>query len=414
MMHIIPRFHLQHWQKTLFIMFFAQLITTVGFSSIFPFLPLYVEKLGSSTGLSVELLSGLVFSSQAFTMMIASPFWGALADRYGRKLMVERAMFGGVIVLLLMAFVKNAEQLVILRAIQGLITGTQAAANALVASEAPRDQAGYAMGILQVGNGAGVALGPLIGGFVADLYGYAPAFYITAAMLLIAGMTVLVGVKETPSPVKEKTVEKKSVLGEWKIILASSTVVVAYSLRFLSQLGTTLILPVAPLFIQSLLSSTEHVNTITGVVVGIGAVTTTISAFFLGKLSDRTGHRRILIICSGLAAVLYFLQYPVTSVWHFLILQGLVGIMAGGIVPAISALEAIHSKAGKEGAVYGLDNSIISGSRTLAPMLGSGLAVWFNLRSTFVATSILFLAMTILSIWLLPASGKLARQVIKG
>ena len=91
------------WQRTLYIMFVAQLMTAIGFSSIFPFFPLYVKQLGSSTGLSLELLAGLVFSSQAFTMMIASPIWGALADRYGRKLMVERAMFGGSVILLLMA-----------------------------------------------------------------------------------------------------------------------------------------------------------------------------------------------------------------------------------------------------------------------------------------------------------------------
>ena len=91
-------------------MFFAQMITAVGFSTIFPFLPLYVKDLGSNTGLSLELLAGLVYSGQAFAMMIASPFWGAIADRYGRKLMVERTMFGGSVILLMMAFVQTAEQ----------------------------------------------------------------------------------------------------------------------------------------------------------------------------------------------------------------------------------------------------------------------------------------------------------------
>ena len=85
------------WKRTLYIMVFAQLMTSVGFSSIFPFLPKYVESLGSVSGLSIELLAGLVFSAQAFTMMLASPVWGALSDRYGRKIMVERAMFGGAI-----------------------------------------------------------------------------------------------------------------------------------------------------------------------------------------------------------------------------------------------------------------------------------------------------------------------------
>ncbi|MBE0699072.1 MAG: MFS transporter, partial [Anaerolineaceae bacterium] len=136
------------WQRTLYIMFTAQLLTAIGFSSIFPFFPLYVKQLGSSLGISLELLAGLVFSSQAFTMMIAAPIWGALADRYGRKLMVERAMFGGSFILLLMALVTSAEQLVLLRAIQGLVTGTVSAGNALVASVTPREHAGYGMGLL--------------------------------------------------------------------------------------------------------------------------------------------------------------------------------------------------------------------------------------------------------------------------
>jgi len=149
----IPR-----WQRTLIVLFFSQI-------------------LGSSTGMSVELLAGLVFSAQAFTMMLAAPVWGRLADRYGRKLMIIRASFGGAIVLLMMAFVQTAEQLVALRALQGLISGIVAANSALLAAQVPRERMGYAMGTLQVGLGAGVAFGPLIGGIVADTFGYASAFY---------------------------------------------------------------------------------------------------------------------------------------------------------------------------------------------------------------------------------------------
>lgn len=75
------RLHIEPWERTLTILFIVQLMAGVGFSSIFPFLPLYVEDLGSSYGYSIELLAGLVFSAQAITMMIASPIWGGIADR---------------------------------------------------------------------------------------------------------------------------------------------------------------------------------------------------------------------------------------------------------------------------------------------------------------------------------------------
>lgn len=389
------------WQRTLYIMFFAQLMTAVGFSSIFPFLPLYVKDLGSTTNLSIELLAGLVFSAQAITMMIASPIWGSLADRYGRKLMVIRSSFGGAVLLLLMAFVRSAEELVLLRAIQGLITGTLAAANALVASEVPRDRTGYAMGLLQVGLGTGIALGPMLGGVIADAYGYAPAFYITAVLLFLTGILVLVGVKEEYSPSDDQA-ERKSLLVEWRGLLGTSGVLVTYGMRFMSSLGRMIIIPIIPLFIQSLMIEQSGINTFTGLVIGAGSAATTLSAIYLGRLGDWIGHRRIVIMSIFAAALLYFPQGLVTEGWQLLLLFAIVGIAMGGIIPGISAMLSGFTSPGKEGAVYGLDNSIQAAARSIAPLLGSGVALLFGFRGTFVATGLLFILAGVVAVWRLP------------
>ena len=276
------------WQRTLYIMLIAQVITAIGFSSMFPFLPLYVDSLGTETNLSIEALAGLVYSAHAFAMMIASPFWGAVADRYGRKLMVERAMFGGSLILLMMAFVTSAEQLVVLRTIQGLITGTIAAGNALVASTVPRERTGYAMGLMQVGLGAGVALGPLIGGLIADTVGYSATFFVTAGLLFAAGILVFFGVKEdfTPSANHQRA-GLRNLFSEWSLILSAPGIKSTYGMRFLSQLGRMIILPIAPLFIQTLTVTSARLNTFTGLVIGVSSATTTLSAVFLGPLGDR-------------------------------------------------------------------------------------------------------------------------------
>lgn len=389
------------WQRMLYIMFIAQMCTSIGFSSIFPFLPLYVADLGTVTNLSVEFLAGAVFSAQAFSMMIASPIWGVIADRYGRKLMVERAMFGGAIILLLMAFVRSAEGLVVLRTIQGLITGTIAAANALIASVVPRQRIGYAMGLLQVGLGTGVALGPLIGGLIADAYGYNTTFYVTAAMLFISGLLVLFGVHEDFTP-PTKTSQRPSFTREWRAILARAGVPVTYSMRFLSQLGRMTIIPIAPLFIQTLLVDNSRLNTFTGLVIGVSSASTTLSAVYLGRLGDRLGHRRIVILSALAAALLYLIQTTVTAGWQLLLLQALVGVAMGGIIPAISALLANLTLSNESGAVYGLDNSIDAAGRTVAPLLGSAVAVAFSLRATFAATALLFLVTGIMALWRLP------------
>jgi DHA1 family multidrug resistance protein-like MFS transporter len=306
------------WERTLYIMFFAQLMTAIGFSSIFPFLPLYVTELGSSTGASIELLSGLVFSAQALTMMLASPIWGSLADRYGRKLMVVRSTIGGSVLLLAMAYVQSAEQLVLLRGIQGAITGTLAASNALVAAIAPKERSGYAMGLLTVSVGSGVAIGPLIGGAVADLYGYGAAFYVTAAMLFLSGVLVMVGVEENFEPGENTNGSSNGVLATWLDLLKTKGLGIAYGIRFMSQLGRMMIVPITPLFVQELMGGTEGVNTVTGLVTGVYAGMLTVSSIYLGRLGDRIGHRRVVLVSVLLVAILYLPQSLVTESWQLL------------------------------------------------------------------------------------------------
>jgi DHA1 family multidrug resistance protein-like MFS transporter len=390
------------WQRTLLIMFFTQLCVAVGFSIVSPFLPLYVQDLGTQTGLSVEFWAGMVFSAQAATMMIVAPFWGALADRYGRKVMVERAAFGGAVIIFLMAFARSAEELVLLRAIQGLITGTVSAANALVAAAAPRERTGFAMGVLQVGLWSGVAVGPLLGGAIADTLGFHAAFVVTAILMVIAGLTVWLGIKEQFTPSSKAANRRLSFLAEWRRILSSSGVGLTYILRFLSGLGRTMIRPIAPLFIASLLPATAPVSTYTGLIVGVSSAAGTISAIYLGRLGDRVGHRRILTASALAAALFYIPQTFVTEASQLLILQALTGAAAGGIVAMPSALLVHYTNPGEEGAVYGLDNSVTAAARAVAPLVGSAVAVWFGLRGTFTACGLMLFLAALVAGWCLP------------
>ncbi len=390
------------WRRTLYIMVFCQTVTSIGFSSIFPFLPLYVKSLGSAASLNTDFLSGLVFSCQAFTMMVASPFWGTLADRWGRKLMVERAMFGGALLLGLMAFVRSAEELVLLRTIQGLITGTIGAANALVASQVPRERTGYAMGLLQVGMGLGVGVGPVIGGAVADAFGYRAAFYVTAALLAAAGVVVVFGVEETFTPAAHPGGRKVDFWKEWRRIFAAAGVLTTYSLRFLDSLVRMLFLPILPLFALELIADATRVNSFTGLVIGSASASAAVFSVFLGRLGDRTGHRRIVILGSFLGFLSFLLQGVVTSGWQFLVLQVFAGIAHGGVVTGVSALLARYTACGEEGAVYGLDNSINSGARAVAPMIGVAIAIWLGLRAVFGAAALFYLAAAVLALRALP------------
>ena len=392
------------WKRTLYILLFAQMMVSVGFSSIYPFLPLYVEQLGSTTGSSIELLSGLIYSVQALTMMVASPIWGIVADRFGRKLMVVRSMYGGAMIIFLMTFVTSAEQLVFLRAMQGLITGTLSAANALLASVAPRRESGYAMGLLQVGFSVGTAIGPLVGGVVADALGYSAVFYITALCLLLGGLTVTFGIHENFQPVRQDRSRKTNLVNSWHGLLVLPGVFMAYVMRFITSMGRVMTTPIIPLFIKDLLSNSASVNTFTGLVMGVTSGATMISTVILGKLGDKTGYRRILVGAMLILAVGYAAEGYVTAGWQLLVLQVLVGVSLGGVIPIISAILVNYIKAGDEGLAFGLDNSVSAAGRGVAPLLGAAVAANWGYPVTFVVTGLVFLASTILAIWKLPSS----------
>lgn len=193
-----------NWKRNLFVTWLGCFLTGAAFSLIMPFLPLYVETLGVTGHQALNMWSGLVFSITFLFSAIASPFWGGLADRRGRKLMLLRSALGMAIVMLLMGMAQNIWQFLALRAVLGLLGGFIPNANALIATQVPRNRSGWALGTLSTGGVSGALIGPLIGGLLADQYGLRPVFYITAGVLLACFVLTLLYVKEQFTPVQKK------------------------------------------------------------------------------------------------------------------------------------------------------------------------------------------------------------------
>lgn len=260
------------------------------------------------------------------------------------------------------------------------------------------------MGLMQLATWSGVAVGPIMGGLVADTIGFSATFLVTAALLFIAGVLVWLGIDEAFSPVQKDEPETGAgFLSMWRQILVTPGVITTYLLRFTSWMGRSTIIPIAPLVVVSLMRpNADNVASITGLMTGVAAGAGTISAFYAGRLGDRIGHRRVFIWGAFITALLYIPQFFVDHVWQLLFLQALTGAGAGGILPSLSALLAGFTTPGEEGAVYGLENSVIAASRTVSPLLGSSFAVWFGLRSTFLLAAMLFLCAVLIALYHLP------------
>ena len=204
-----------------------------------PFMPYYIQELGITDLKQVGWWAGLVTSAQAVSMALMAPVWGALSDRYGRKMMVQRASFAGAVVLSLMAFVTNVQQLVALRFLQGLLTGTVSATTTLVASTAPRDQAGKVLGTLQTAMFLGVSFGPLIGGVLGDSLGFSPSFIVTGSLLMFSGLLVTFLIHEDFHPTEEvRQTKSRSYSLALRILVASGSLLAILAVRLVMRIGS--------------------------------------------------------------------------------------------------------------------------------------------------------------------------------
>lgn len=391
----------------------AQMLSSMGFSTIFPFLPNYIEHLGSSTGSSTLLMITLAFSVQSFAMALASPVWGAMADRWGRKPMAERAMYGGAILVLLMGFARSAEELILLRLIQGLVTGVASAGASMVASTAPRERLGYAMGLMQTGLWTGVSVGPMLGGLLEHYFGFRAAFVLTGVLLLVAGLMVSTQVRENfkPQPRGPRKAGRSGMLGAFADVLRLPGVSTVMLVRFVAWLGRNMIMPFLPLFVVGLMANQGAPGIVTGIAIGAASAAGTAASLLLGRLSDRVGHLRVVLVCAGLTALLYLPMAYVTEPWQLIVLYTLTGASVGGVLPAISAILARLTDPAQAGSVYGLDNSMTSIARGLSPIVG-GAIVAFSIGGgdpqgldygvIFLASGLLFGLTAILAWWKLP------------
>lgn len=397
------------WQRNLYVITVAELIAIAGFSVVTPFLPFFIQDLGVSDPDQVKLWTGWITSSQAVTMAFMAPIWGSLADRFGRKIMVERAMFGGALIFLAMGFSQTVQHLLVLRALQGCVTGTVPAATALVASTTPRERSGSSLGVLQTGVYLGGSLGPLLGGLVADSLGYRAAFWVTSSCLLLAGVAVHWLVSEESSLPGQFAGRGDGHLWDGLfLVFQAGSLLFVYLVQLLARLGNRIVIPMLPLFVIELTGGSGRLATITGIIAGAGAFSAALGSLTLGRTSDRIGQRRLLLLCSLGMAVFYIPQSLVTDPVQLGILQVIVSFMMAGVLTSVAALLARWVPQGRQGAVYGISTTVVAAANALAPVTGAAVAVWWGLRSVFLAASLLFVLCGLVIFWLVPAGETLA------
>lgn len=369
-------FCMERWQINLNILWVSQVIALMSFGFGLPFLPFYIQELGVTDPVQLNFYTGILSAAPAVTMAIMAPLWGMAADRWGRKLMILRAMLAAVFVIGGMGLAQNVWQLVALRAAQGIFTGTITATNTFVAAGTPRDKLSYALGFLSSSNFIGYSIGPVVGGLLAEAMGYRFSFF-AGALLMLGGFFLVhfMVVEEAAiqnSPTKEKTSRTSGGL-------MTPLIINLLLILFLMRVVRTVFSPYLPLYIQSTLPGGIGAASVTGYISGIAGLATAMAGLTLSRLGDR-GDKAQLIRNMGLAGMATALCIGFAgNLWLFSALYGLLFFFLGGIEPLVMSMTAEKTPAEKRGALFGIQGTVGSLGWVLSPMLGAAIAIrWSN------------------------------------
>ncbi|MCD6034015.1 MAG: major facilitator superfamily 1 [Thermomicrobiales bacterium] len=235
-------------------------------------------------------------------------------------------------------------------------------------------------------------------------------------MLFCGGITVAFLARERFTRVATHAMTDEG-QGRWRRFRASSAFL--FTAAMLTMLGAIFAVrliamamqPIIPLFVQQLAPHDPHVATVAGIVLGAAGFTSAFAAAYLGRLGDRTGHRRVLAISLLVAGLVYLPMAIVRDPWQLALLQALMGVAAGGLIPSANALVAHLTPMERRGAIFGLTAALSAVGGFVGPLAGAFLATGLGFRATFIASGTLLLTVAAMVIWSQGATESSGREV---
>lgn len=392
------------WKRQMVVIWISQWLSIMGFSFAFPFVPFFLQAdLGIVGEDNIAFWVSMFAFSTAVSMGLAAPFWGALADRFGRRIMLIRATLCGAACMSLMGGVRSAGVLIFLRTVQGALTGTMTAAQAFVSGEVPPERRGLAIGGLSAAVFSGSMSGSFVGGFVADRIGYRAAFYCSGLLLLVSGLLIVFATRETafvPTPRQPKKSAEPPATPIWRSLTPSIWIALGLIalLSFIRQQD----MPFIPLLVQKILGSLDEASLWTGWVNATGSVAGLLAGLLAGWMADRLSPRRILLTAAALAIGFASAQGVVGSFATLFPIRFMTVFVVGFIEPTLNAILAKQTPESCQGRVFGWASTTRSIGWALGPLLAGWLVADQGLSSVFFAAGIgyalLFLLLLVLPI----------------
>ncbi len=376
------------WRRTFAAMASVQFILAAAFSIVPPVIPLLLPQIGVVDLDEIGIWSGLVLGVTPLTAGIMAPVWGRLVDKLDRRNVIFVACAAAAICTLLMSIAATPAQLLMLRFAMGFFGGHIVAVLAFVTGVCPPSRVGWALGWLSTAQLAGMLLGPLIGGSIADaLDSYRAPFVAGGCASALVAMAVL----RLPKQIPFVSGESRRSPGIAEVLRRYPDLYTAVLVLLLAQLAITSAQPIVSLFVHSLVGPVDNLATLAGIAFSVVGVSGLIAAPHVGRAGDRIGEQRLLILVLGGAALFTLMQGFSATYLSFVTERFVAGLFLAGVIPLANALVAHRVAAEHRGRAFGLTGSATFLGAFLGPLSGGIITAHFGLARVFEVASLALL-----------------------
>ncbi len=380
---------MNEFSKTLLVCWFGVFTTSIGLSQIAPILPIYIRYLGVSDYNEVAFYSGLCFGVTPLLVAVFSPIWGFMTTRYGCKIMLLRASIGMAILTLLLAFAQNIEQIIILRALTGVVAGFTSSATIFIVMISNKRKVTYALATLSTASVSGNLIGPLFGGLIYEFTGVRVLFAIIAALLFCSFLTILLFIKQNGTPPKQSNINAESRIN-------IPFVLILFVMTFIVQAGLNAVIPIMALFVEQIRHNNTYIALWTGIVVAASGISNIIFAPKIGRFADKIGPNKIIVVSLTFCGVIFYLQSLVDNIYTLILLRLLLGAGLGGLMPCINAMFKKNVSSAKIGMVLGFNQSAFALGNFTGSFGGGIIASQFGIKNVFTIVFVIFMLYSII------------------
>jgi len=317
------------WRRMLTLFTLATFIEVIAYGQLAAFTPLHLPKIGVAPD-DVPIAVGLISAGVNLFGLLFLPFWGVLADRFGRKPLIIRSFAATGAGLAVAAVARNVWLFTLGRGLNSLNLGNSGLMMTTLHESAPAARLGFAFGVVNGAGPLGAFIGPLVGGPLVDRYGFNVVLAVDAALLAGVVLGLSFGYRDAFVPARERPPIMRAAFDGLRIIWSSPRLRALFPALLVVFSGWMLTFVYLPIVVQRI-HGDDGLGTAVGIALGASGLVTLVASPAIGAIADRFGHWRVLYIAAVADGILWLVPWLTREYWPFVVAFALVSGIGSGV-----------------------------------------------------------------------------------